>query len=136
MKNKIVLFTAVLLLLSLNLFLTSCGDDDPAPDNKSRNVKFELTGTYTGKVDVTYTLANGGIQSFSDIQLPWTKELVYENDVLGLAFTGSGEISAANVPGQTVNIKIYSNNNVVKTGSATVDNNQVLVFPALSYLFP
>ena len=73
---------------------------------------------------------------FSDIRLPWAKEIVYENSVGGLGFSGNGEISLSNVQGQTVTINIYSDNKVVKTGSASVDSNQVLILPTLSFVFP
>lgn len=135
MKRKLSLSTGFFLLL-LNLLFISCSKDSVTPNNKSRNVKFELTGNYTGNITVAYTLANGGTQAFSDIRLPWTKEIVYENSVGGLGFSGSGEISLSNVPGQTVTINIYSDNKVVKTGSASVDSNQILILPTLSFVFP
>lgn len=50
-------------------------------------------------------------------------------------FSGSGEISLSNVLGQTVTINIYSDNKVVKTGSASVDSNQILILPSLSFIF-
>lgn len=124
------------LLLLLTLFFIGCSKDSVVPANRSRNVKFELIGNYTGKITVAYTLANGGTQAFSDIRLPWTKEIVYENTVAGLGFSGSGEISLSNVPGQTVTINIYSDNKVVRAGSASVDSNQILLLPSLSFVFP
>jgi len=134
MKKNHLLY--VLFLFSLAVYLSSCGDDsDPTP-NSSRNIKYEMVGSYTGKITVAYTLANGGTQAFSDIRLPWTKEIVYENSVGGLGFSGSGEVSLSNVPGQTVTINIYSDNKVVKTGSASVDSNQILILPAFSFIFP
>jgi hypothetical protein len=136
MKSRLSLLAPVSFVLSLILLFVSCSKDSTTPSNKSRNVKFELTGSYTGKITVAYTLANGGTQAFSDITLPWTKEVVYESSVAGLGFSGNGEISLSNVSGQTVTIKIYSGDNVVKTGSATVDSNKVLSFPSFSYLFP
>jgi hypothetical protein len=136
MKRKSLLIVLGSLLLSFNLFFSGCSKDSVTPVNKSRNVKFELIGTYTGKVTVAHTLANGGTQVFSDITLPWTKEVVYESSVLGLGFSGSGDVSLSNVPGQSVTINIYSDNKIVKTGSASVDSNQVLLFPSLTFLFP
>lgn len=124
------------LLLSFFSLAISCSEDSAAPANKSRNVKFEMTGSYTGKILVAHTLANGGTQAFSDIRLPWTKEVVYENTVGGIGFSGSGEISLSNVPGQSVTINIYSDNKIVKTGSASVDSNQILLLPSLSFVFP
>lgn len=135
--KKLLPSITVIILISTGWLLVSCGsdDNDPSPDN-SRNITYELTGNYTGKIIVAYTLANGGTQSFSDIRLPWTKEVMYESSVFAIAFSGSGEVSLANVPGQTVNINIYSDGKVVRSGSATVDSNQVLIFPTLSFQFP
>jgi hypothetical protein len=134
MKKNLLI--PVLLLFLSGIYLSSCSDgSDPTP-NKSRNIKFEMIGSYTGKIIVAHTLANGGTQAFSDITLPWTKEVVYESSVLGLGFSGSGEVSLSNVPGQSVTINIYSDNKIVKTGSASVDSNQVLLFPSLTFLFP
>jgi hypothetical protein len=136
MKRRFTLFISISFLLLFNLVMSSCSTDSATPTNKSRNVKFELTGNYTGKITVAYTLANGGTQAFSDIKLPWTKEVVYESTVGGLGFSGNGEISLSNVPGQTVTINIYSDNKVVKTGSASVDSNQILILPTLTFMFP
>jgi hypothetical protein len=136
MKNLFLPSTAFLLISSF-LILSSCsGSDGVTPSTKSRNVKYELTGSYTGKITVAYTLANGGTQGFPDITLPWTKEIVYESSVLAIAFSGNGDISLDNVPGQTVNINIYSDNKVVKSGSASVSSDKILILPTFSYLFP
>jgi hypothetical protein len=135
MKKLLILFCSLFLITSI-LFLSACGDGDSSnPSNKSRNVKYELTGSYTGKITVVYTLANGGIQAFSDIQLPWTQEVIYESSVQAIAFSGNGDVSLDNVPGQTVNIKIYSDNKVVKSGSASVSSDKILILPTLTYLF-
>ncbi len=133
MKKKLLF--SVLLLLSLTIYLSSCGGNSDPALNKSRNIKYEMIGSYTGKITVAYTLANGGTQSFSDIKLPWTKEVVYESTVGGLGFSGNGEISLSNVPGQSVTINIYSDGRVVKTGSASVDSDKVLILPTLTFTF-
>ncbi|NOT74967.1 MAG: hypothetical protein HOP08_08555 [Cyclobacteriaceae bacterium] len=131
-----LMFSVTFLTIVLGFCMASCKNDNEVTPNKSRNIRYELKGTYTGKMTVVYTLANGGTQAFSDIRLPWTMEVAYENSVGGIGFGGNGDVSLSNVPGQTVSINIYSDNKVVKTGSATVDSNQVLLLPSLAYVFP
>lgn len=134
--KKLLMLLCSLFLITSTLFLSACGDSDGStPSNKSRNVKYELTGTYAGKVTVAYTLANGGIQAFSDIRLPWTKEVIYESSVSAIVFSGNGDVSLDNVPGQTVTVNIYSDNKIVKTGSASVSSDKILALPNLTYLF-
>jgi uncharacterized protein YceK len=131
--KKTLLLSSLLLLTLLAATLTSCGDDAPA--GNPRNVKFELTGTYTGTVLIAHTLADGGTQSFTGLSLPFTKEVVYQSSVMAIGFSGSGETSQSNLAGKTVTIKIYSNGKEVRTGNATADSNGILMFPTLTYTF-
>lgn len=118
------IFTIFTLLGLISLFTVSCGgdDDDPTPAT-SRNVKYEVTGNFTGGLYIVYTGAAGSGQSADTTTLPWSKEVVVNADVTGLGFGIQSTPSQPGQVGQTVTMKIYLNGKVVKQDSFTAGSN-------------
>ena len=125
----------VTLLAVTALLVTANCKKDSTPTGSSRVVKFELTGNYSGKLDLAYTAADGSTVS-ATAALPWTKEITYEKTVYGLGLGGNSAISATGVAGQTVTVKIYSAGNVVKNSTSTTGTNGIVNLPTFAYLFP
>jgi hypothetical protein len=69
----------------------------------------------------------------SDVTLPWSKELTYGSNVIGIGI--SGQSIAYGVAGQTATLKIYSGGVVVKLGTATAGNVGEIILPSFTYLF-
>lgn len=127
--------TCLLAILFTGTFLCSCKKDNngvPAPGN-SRNIKYEITGNFTGKLDVLYSNNVSGNTAVTDVVLPWSKEIQYGSNVITIGIGAQGK--TAGTPGQTATIKIYSNGVVVKTSAATAGTLGEIIFPTIAYGF-
>ncbi|MBZ4043436.1 MmpS family transport accessory protein [Flavobacterium hibisci] len=125
----------IMLMLTLVFTFASCSSDDNDNDsvNRSRDVKYEITGNYTGNLDVTY-LEKGGNAVIEDItKLPWTKEFTAEAKSMGASLSASGYGGA---PGQTLTGKIYVGGKLVNELPVTATNDGIIVLNLTPYVFP
>lgn len=124
-------FLISLLVVTFVCSLSSCKKDKEPdtvnkPDNtsNSRKVKYELTGTYTGFLDIYYTNDGGTNTSVKVTSLPWSFEQECQSDVYTVAIGGNSEIGAnLGTEGQTVTMKIYSGGVQKKTQTSTADEH-------------
>jgi hypothetical protein len=124
----------ILLSLMVILFLASCKkDNNSSGGTNSRAVKYEITGNFAGKLTVVYSDNVSGNTLVSDVVLPWSKEINYNSNVMGIGI--SGQASVVGVSGQTATLKIYSSGTVVKSGTATAGSLGELVLPSFAYSF-
>jgi hypothetical protein len=121
------------LSLALTVILMSGCKKDKDDNNAGKTVKYELSGTFTGKFHIIISDSESGSQTYDNVTIPWSKEVSYPNKVLavgiGAATTAYGAI------GQTVFLKIYVGGNVVKSTNATANNDGVLSLPTLGHTF-
>jgi len=114
--------------------LTSCFKDPPTTTGPRDDIKYEITGNFTGKLTIVYNdNINGSTVSYND-SIPWTRQFRF----LPLNVTAIGigaQSSAPGLPGQTVTIKIYSLHNIVKTSTATAGSMGEIAVPAISFNF-
>lgn len=100
--------------------LTSCSSDDDkgSTGGGSREIKYEITGDFSGeKLNITYTTNNGG-STTEAFDLPWTYTFTADADVHSAGFT-AGALDAT--PGQKITLKVYKGNAVLKTVEATAN---------------
>ncbi|RPE07928.1 hypothetical protein EGT74_12685 [Chitinophaga lutea] len=120
------------LILSLAV-LSACSkkkDDDKAP---SRNVKYEITGNFAGKLLILYNDNVNGNTVVNNATVPWSKEVSYPGTVAAIGIGGNA--TAAGTPGQTVTVKIYAGGTLVRSGTATAGALGELSLPALAFSF-
>ena len=100
-KSFLGLFVAV-----AALSFTSCSDDDDSGNvnNNSRQIKYEITGNFTGDIRAVYTTASGGTTNAEITTLPWQLEFTAQNDVNSAVFAAAG---TGGVAGQEVEVTIY-----------------------------
>ena len=122
------------IVLTLAFTAVSCSsDNDDNSGTNSRDVKYEVTGNYTGKLSVTYIEA-GGAALIEDITaLPWTKEFTARTDSKGASISTSGY---GGTKGQTLTGKIYIGGKVVKELTATATEDGIIVLMPGTYVFP
>lgn len=126
-----------ILVILIGSFLISCSKDNKTSDGNSRNVKYEITGTYSGHLTVVINNNVSGNEIVTVTALPWTKEVTYGSNVSGIGIGGNSVITQPGSPGQTITAKIYSAGTAVKSGVSTANVNGVLSLPnGLSYVFP
>lgn len=109
--NKIAI-----VLIAFLPFLTGCSKDtDNIPGNKSRDIRYEISGNFTGTLFASYTTASGGTTNEQVTSLPWNKEITYAPGVTAAIIAVSGNGGAA---GQQVTV-------VVKQGGSQVSSTPV-----------
>nr|WP_294897571.1 MmpS family transport accessory protein [uncultured Pedobacter sp.] len=118
-------------IIAVFTILVSCSknDDNPTPAD-SRNIKYEITGNATGTFDVTYTTGSGSGTNEAPTSLPWSKEIVLQNDVNSVVIN-SAVIGAT--PGKIITTKIYVGGVERKSETATVQSNGTAIIAGLSY---
>jgi Mycobacterium membrane protein len=133
MKN-ILMKTCCFLFVITILFFSSCKKDkEETPSANSRMVKYEITGNFSGKLFVVYLDNISGNTLVNDVTLPWSKEVTYGNNVIGIGI--SGQSSAFGVAGQTATLKIYSGGTVVKSETVIASNVGGIILPSFTYTF-
>ncbi len=109
----------------------SCSEDDSFPA-KSRDIKFEVTGNFTGALSATYVNATGGGAYESIPALPWNKTLTYASTVpsTGLSVGATGGLA-----GQTVRVKVFAGGTLISDTPGVADASGMLVVAAPTYVF-
>ena len=114
------------LFLAVTALTSSCsGDDDNGgtTTGKSRNIKYEITGNFSSKLDVTYITASGGATNTEVTSLPWEMSFTADADSHGATFNASG----IGQPGEKASLKIYQGGELKGTVDATAGSDGILV---------
>ena len=109
----------------------SCSEDDSSPA-KSRDIKFEVTGNFTGALSATYVNATGGGANESIPALPWNKTITYASTVPSTAISIG---ATGGVAGQTVRVKVFAGGTLVSDTPGVADASGMVVVAAPSYVF-
>lgn len=125
-KLKVYLIHALILLV-----LLSCSNDDTKPI-KSRDIKFEVTGTFTGTLNATYITASGGGTNESISSLPWIKNIKYPSTAASTSVTVGG---GGGVAGQTLLVKVFAGGNLVSETPGVSNSSGIVVVASPSYIF-
>lgn len=129
------IFKTAVLVLTLAFTAVSCSSDDDnnSGPTASRDVKYEITGNFTGELDVTY-MEKSGAPLIEDVPaLPWTKEFTADAGSDGALVHTSG---LGGVAGQTVTAKIYVGGKVVSELTGTANSDGIIVVHPNTYVFP
>lgn len=113
------------------LMLSNCRQDDPTPP-KSRDIRFEVSGNFTGELSATYATAGGGVVNEEMPSLPWTKSINYTTAVTGTSIVVAG---GGGISGQTIVVKVFAGNKEVSSTPATADNAGILLVTSPAYVF-
>jgi hypothetical protein len=134
MSTRNYLHSFLFLIGLISFTIAGCKKDDDGPGNNgNKNVKYEISGNFTGKFTVLISDHTSGTQTFSDVAVPWSKEVSYGSNVIAVGF-GAG-MTAYGSAGQTAVLKIYVNGSVVKQSNATAGSNGEITLPALAHNF-
>ncbi|MCP2027996.1 hypothetical protein L1276_003164 [Flavobacterium sp. HSC-32F16] len=134
---KSILKTAAL-VLTLAFTAVSCSSDNDNDNGNnsgtgSRDVKYEVTGNFTGKMDVSF-LEKSGAPLIEDLtKLPWTKEFTADAGSDGALLHTSGY---GGTQGQTLTAKIYVGGKVVSELTGTANSEGIIVVHTKTYVFP
>ncbi len=102
----------------------------------SRDVKIELSGNYSGKINVVYTNMDGVTTAQTGVSLPWSISYTAKPDVSSIAVGGStSSTSNVGVQGQTLTAKIIVGGEEKKSTTVYSDANGYIQLGSLVYLF-
>ncbi len=133
MKSILKTAALALTLVFTTISCSSDNDNDSEPVTASRDVKYEITGNFTGELDATY-MEKSGAPLIEDVTaLPWTKEFTANADSDGALVHTSG---FGGVAGQTVTAKIYVGGKVVSELTGTANSDGIIVVHPKTYIFP
>lgn len=124
------------IVLTLAFTAVSCSSDNDDNNNSgsgSRDVKYEVTGNFTGNLSATYFEKGGNALNEDVTKLPWTKEFTAEAKSLGATLSASGYGGTA---GQTLTGKIYIGGKLENELTATANSEGIIVLSLTPYVFP
>ncbi|KAB7530211.1 hypothetical protein F8C76_01500 [Flagellimonas olearia] len=121
-----------LALLIMVTFAACSSDDGPASQN--RNMKYELTGNYSGEITVIYSDEGGNQQIAETSSLPWSKSVTIDGDVPVVVLGVGNSVTNPGNEGETTVLKIYSGKRVVEESSVTAISDGYMNF-SITYEF-
>ena len=123
--------------MTLAFTAVSCSSDDNDNGNNSgtgsRDVKYEVTGNFTGKLSVTYMEKGGNVSSEDITKLPWTKEFTAEAKSMGATVSADGY---GGVAGQQLTAKMYVGGKLENELTQTANSDGIIVVSLTPYVFP
>lgn len=124
-----------MLALTLVFTFASCSSDDDNNNSGtgSRDVKYEITGNYTGKLSAIYTESGNAGQSVDVNALPWSKTFTASADTAAAGITVSG---TGGVVDQTITVKVIVGGKVEKESTAKATSNGGIIGAPGTYVFP
>lgn len=111
-------------------------EETPGPVANNRQVKYKITGNYTGQMFVVYNDNISGNKTDTVKSLPWSKDVIYANNVSGIGIAANSVSGYLGQPFQSAVIEIYSAGNLVKSQSGTSDANGIINIQSVAYVFP
>lgn len=118
------------------LLLTSCKKDNNNNNQQNRAVRYEISGNYTGKLNIVYTDEAGSFQTVTNVSLPWNKSFTAGTAVQAVTFTaGTTSTSTVGVAGQTATAKLYIGTVVKQNVTQTADGTGRIQFNSIMHTF-
>lgn len=132
MKNTL-LKIALLIIVCTSFINCSSNDDNDNNQNNSRNIKYEISGNYSGHLTVVYNDNISGNTVVTVTSLPWSKEVTYNSSVQVIGIGASSVVGHYGAAGQSATLKIYDGDTVVKNANASTNANGLISFAPLAY---
>lgn len=121
----------LIFLLMIFATLVSCSSDD-SNSGSSRDIKYEVTGNFSGDLDVTYITASGGGTSAEVTSLPWELSFTADASSSGAGFNAGG---SGGVQGETIVLKIYQGGELKGTTEGTANSDGIVVATSTTVTF-
>lgn len=117
------------------LLLTSCKKNN-SNNQESRAVRYEISGNYTGKLNIVYADEAGNFQTVTNVSLPWNKSFTAGTAVQAVTFTASTtSTSTVGVVGQSATAKLYIGTVVKQNVTQTADGTGRIQFNSIMHTF-
>lgn len=124
----------IMLMLTLVFTFASCSsDNDDKISGGSRDVKYEVTGNFSGPLTAVYIEKLGNATSEEITKLPWTKEFTADASTQGVTVSAMG---SGGVAGQQITVKMFVGGKVVNQLTGTASSNGGIDATLTAYVFP
>ncbi|MEE1961989.1 hypothetical protein V1387_04775 [Allomuricauda taeanensis] len=127
--KKIIWSLALVIMAALG----SCSSDDGSAP-QSREMKYEITGNYSGEMVIVYSDEGGNQQIAEAESLPWSKSVTIDGDVSVIVLGASNSVGNPGNEGETILLKIYRGDSVVEESTVTAISDGYMNF-AMTYEF-
>lgn len=118
------------------IILSSCKKDNQNNNQESRAIRYEITGNYTGKLNIVFTDEAGNFQTLTNTSLPWNKSFTAGTGMQSATLTASTtSTSTVGVAGQTATANLYIGTVLKKTVTQTADATGRIQFGNIIHVF-
>lgn len=118
------------------ILLSSCKKSKEENNPQNREVRYEITGNYTGKLNIIYTDEAGNSQTVTNVSLPWNKSFTAGNAVQTVTLTASTtSTGTVGLSGQNATAKLYIGSVVKQNVTQTADATGRIQFGIITYIF-
>lgn len=115
------------------LLLQGCSKgEEPSNGGGSREVKYEITGNFSGSFIVVATTNNDDYEVIEVTKLPWKNEFTAKSSIKLLVATATGSKGKT---GETATLKMYVGGKEVRTGGGTATSFGALSMTNNVYMF-
>ena len=127
-------------LAILSIFATftmlSCSKDEVGSggNSGSRDVKYEITGNYSGNLIVAAATNNGVTEAFEVDKLPWSTSFTAKSSVNTLVMVVTGGAGKLGKKGETVTLKIYVGGKEVDASTGTALSDGIISVSTIPYI--
>lgn len=120
----------ILILASSVISLISCKKEDPAPVVNKREVRYEVSGNFSGQLSFIYSNTTFGFNTIEYSSFPQTVNITYPDNISACTAGGTSSGLLAGVSGQTLTLKIYSGGTLAHTIEAVANASGAIEFPS------
>lgn len=102
----------------VNFIFFACSK--PMPSVSSNEIRYSITGNFTGTLYASYTTSTGGTTNEQIMLLPWNKAITYDPNVTAavIAISGNGGVA-----GQQVTVVVLKGSSSLSTTQAIADGS-------------
>jgi hypothetical protein len=111
---------SIAVFASFALFISCKKGNENSSGNTSRDVRYEVSGNFTGTLVASYTTAPGSTANDPVAALPWNKDITYASGVTAAVIAISGNGGSA---GQQVTVVVKRGGSPVSSTAATANSS-------------
>lgn len=117
------------------MLVLSCKKDNNN-NQQNRAVRYEISGNYTGKLNIVYTDEAGNFQTLTNVSLPWNKSFTAGTAVQAVTFSASTtSTSTVGIAGQTATAKLYIGTVLKQNVTQSADATRRIQFNSITHTF-
>ncbi len=131
MKKLFKLFALPIIAMFM---LLSCTKDDVSAGASSRDVKYEITGNYSGGLIVAAATNNGIAEAFEINKLPWSTSFTAKSSVNTLVLIAANASTVLGKKGEEITLKVFVGGKEVDKSMGTALTDGIIYVSTSPYI--